>query len=70
MGGARGGEVGGAKGGASVINDCDKNGTEEETTTEHWKPLLLIIPLRLGLTEINSVYTESLKVNAHLVNVF
>ena len=27
-----------------------------------WKPLLLIIPLRLGLTETNVVYVESLKV--------
>lgn len=26
-----------------------------------WKPLLLIIPLRLGLNEINSIYFESLK---------
>ena len=28
-----------------------------------WKPLLLIVPLRLGLTEINPVYTEGLKVS-------
>ncbi|KAK3093883.1 hypothetical protein FSP39_021420 [Pinctada imbricata] len=27
-----------------------------------WKPLLLFIPLRLGLTDINSVYFESLKI--------
>ncbi|XP_013396096.1 cysteine protease ATG4A [Lingula anatina] len=27
-----------------------------------WRPLLLIIPLRLGLSEINSVYLDSLKV--------
>ncbi|XP_047000119.1 cysteine protease ATG4B [Schistocerca americana] len=26
-----------------------------------WKPLLLVIPLRLGLSEINPVYVESLK---------
>lgn len=26
-----------------------------------WKPLLLIVPLRLGLTEINSIYFSSLK---------
>ena len=29
---------------------------------KHFKPILLIIPLRLGLSEINSVYTTSLKV--------
>ena len=56
MGGAR------AKGGASVINgqDCDRNSVEGEE--KHWRPLLLMIPLRLGLTEINPVYAESLKV--------
>ncbi|KAI0227946.1 Cysteine protease ATG4B [Lamellibrachia satsuma] len=27
----------------------------------HWKPLLLIIPLRLGLSEMNSVYHSQLK---------
>ena len=57
---ANGGE--GASGGA-VINggeDCDKNGVDDKE--DHWKPLLLIIPLRLGLTEINPVYTTSLKV--------
>ncbi|ESO98867.1 hypothetical protein LOTGIDRAFT_187088, partial [Lottia gigantea] len=29
--------------------------------SERWKPLLLIIPLRLGLTDINPVYFDSLK---------
>lgn len=27
-----------------------------------WKPLVLLIPLRLGLTEINEAYIETLKV--------
>lgn len=27
-----------------------------------WKPLLLLIPLRLGLSEINPVYVNGLKV--------
>lgn len=26
-----------------------------------WKPLLLVIPLRLGLTEVNPIYIEGLK---------
>ena len=30
---------------------------------DKWKPLLLIIPLRLGLTDTNIVYVESLKVS-------
>ncbi|XP_064615876.1 cysteine protease ATG4B-like isoform X2 [Liolophura sinensis] len=32
-----------------------------EVTAVRWKPLLLIIPLRLGLSEINSVYIDSLR---------
>ena len=34
-----------------------------ETDPSIWKPLLLIIPLRLGLTDTNVVYVESLKVS-------
>ena len=34
-----------------------------EVDSSIWKPLLLIIPLRLGLTETNVVYVESLKVS-------
>ncbi|KAL4219919.1 Cysteine protease atg4b [Mactra antiquata] len=32
-----------------------------DVDTTKWKPLLLIIPLRLGLTDTNVVYVESLK---------
>lgn len=33
-----------------------------------WKPLVLLIPLRLGLTEINEAYIETLKVgNVELI---
>lgn len=28
-----------------------------------WKPLVLVIPLRLGLSEINPIYVKGLKVN-------
>lgn len=31
---------------------CEKEG-------EQWKPLLLVIPLRLGLSEINEIYTDA-----------
>lgn len=34
---------------------------EEETAL--WKPLVLLIPLRLGLSDINEAYIEPLKVN-------
>lgn len=32
------------------------------TAPSQWKPLLLLIPLRLGLSEINPVYINGLKV--------
>lgn len=32
-----------------------------------WRPLLLIIPLRLGLSEINPVYINSLKVSLQVI---
>lgn len=35
--------------------------SDAEVDISIWKPLLLIIPLRLGLTETNVVYVESLK---------
>lgn len=35
--------------------------SEEETAL--WKPLVLLIPLRLGLTDINEAYIETLKVS-------
>lgn len=38
----------------------DKNKPSQIDITK-WKPLLLILPLRLGLTDINAVYVDSLK---------
>ncbi|XP_033760157.1 cysteine protease ATG4B-like [Pecten maximus] len=49
--------VKGAEGGASHL---DKN-HRHKGKPGSWKPLLLVIPLRLGLTDINSVYIDSLK---------
>ncbi|XP_044734329.1 cysteine protease ATG4B [Chrysoperla carnea] len=47
---------------------CNKTTTRSKTTSDNetttnkeWKPLLLIIPLRLGLSEINKIYIDSLK---------
>jgi len=31
-------------------------------TRRHWRPLLLVIPLRLGLSEINPIYFSAIKV--------
>lgn len=33
-----------------------------------WKPLLLIVPLRLGLNEINPIYVPGLQVNIININ--
>lgn len=38
-----------------------KDGPRGSVPEKHWKPLLLIIPLRLGINEINPVYFNSLK---------
>ena len=41
-------------------------GSDTKDGTKHrrqgWRPLLLFIPLRLGLSEMNSVYNEPFKV--------
>ncbi|KAK6195607.1 hypothetical protein SNE40_000999 [Patella caerulea] len=47
-----------------TFNTGQKNQSETRQRfmkSERWKPLLLIIPLRLGLTDINPVYFDSLK---------
>lgn len=38
--------------------------TNEPSTPPSWRPLLLFIPLRLGLTEVNPDYYPSLKVSS------
>lgn len=38
-----------------LVNLC------QDDEDDSWKPLLLIIPLRLGLSEINPIYIEGLK---------
>ena len=35
---------------------------DSSSSSETWKPLVLIIPLRLGLTDINPIYFDSLRV--------
>lgn len=49
--------------GATEMNGCLEGAcafAEEETAL--WKPLVLLIPLRLGLSDINEAYIETLKV--------
>ena len=57
------------------VNDALPNETGQENSPEgqaevggNWKPLLLIIPLRLGLTDINPIYFEALKVYCKCVS--
>lgn len=55
---------GGAEGVGGELNGCLEGAcalAEEETAL--WKPLVLLIPLRLGLSDINEAYIETLKVN-------
>lgn len=52
------------------LNGCPQGAcalVEEETAL--WKPLVLLIPLRLGLSDINEAYIETLKVR-HLRGVW
>lgn len=57
-----------------IAGSCDREGVGElngcmegacalaEEETALWKPLVLLIPLRLGLSDINEAYIETLKV--------
>lgn len=45
---------------ASMTAEAD--GETPLKAPSQWKPLLLLIPLRLGLSEINPVYIGGLKV--------
>lgn len=56
--------------GAAELNGCREGAcalAEEETAL--WRPLVLLIPLRLGLSDINEAYIETLKVKHHLLCV-
>lgn len=46
------------------FSDAEKTGGggDGDDSTSKWRPLVLFIPLRLGLSEINSDYYPSLKV--------
>lgn len=50
---------------SSEASDTSVHSVSSDVDPSIWKPLLLIIPLRLGLTDFNVVYAESLKVRAH-----
>lgn len=41
-----------------IVNLCEVD--------DNWKPLLLMVPLRLGLSEVNPIYVDSLKRCFHI----
>ena len=45
-----------------VIDDAKEAAASAER--KEWRPLLLVVPLRLGLTDINPIYFPDLKVRA------
>lgn len=57
--------------GVGVLNGCLEGAcalAEEETAL--WRPLVLLIPLRLGLSDINEAYIDPLKViNTHKLDL-
>ncbi|XP_063529788.1 cysteine protease ATG4B [Cydia strobilella] len=48
-----------------VKNDRGDCSSSPDSVVTDWMPLLLIVPLRLGLSEINPVYIEGLKICFH-----
>ena len=64
--------VGGGVGSSSIssmigINTCNGAGNNNMHCLNKWRPILLFIPLRLGLTEINADYVDAIKVRPILV---
>ena len=47
-----------------VIDDAKEAAASAER--REWRPLLLVVPLRLGLTDINPMYFPDLKVRARV----
>lgn len=50
-----------------VDNDRGDSSTATDKIVTDWMPLLLIVPLRLGLSEINPVYIDGLKVGEIII---
>lgn len=46
-----------------VLGEICASPSAIDYTSTDWKPLLLIVPLRLGLSEMNVIYVEGLKVD-------
>jgi hypothetical protein len=49
---------------------AEVDGEKPLKAPSQWKPLLLLIPLRLGLSEINPIYANGLKVYIYTLFTF
>jgi hypothetical protein len=55
---------------ASTHHDlCSGEKSSKHAVQGRWKPLVLVVPLRLGLSEFNPVYVQGLKVSPVLVSL-
>lgn len=52
-----------------IVNKCTipaqekkKQSTTESSVSDQWKPLVILIPLRLGLEKINPIYKTAIRV--------
>ena len=46
----------------TIVIDDAKDAAAAVPDKKQWRPLLLVVPLRLGLTDINPIYFADLKV--------
>jgi hypothetical protein len=47
---------------SDMSSDCGRVAVDSSSSTE-WRPLLLIVPLRLGLTVMNKCYLPAIQVS-------
>lgn len=57
--------INGSPGKKHKSNDKQREENDSSTACKVWRPLLLVVPLRLGLTEINSTYFNAVKVSGY-----
>ena len=53
----------------TIVIDDAKEAAAADPDKRQWRPLLLVVPLRLGLTDINPIYFADLKVRSQPPNL-